>query len=59
MPETEESPVTGIEAFPMVPYQTETRIIKKVAIQPADLKVFGEAVASAIREEGGWRRVLS
>lgn len=29
MPETEESPVTGIEAFPMVPYQTETRIIKK------------------------------
>lgn len=29
MPETEGSPVTGIEAFPMVPYQTETRIIKK------------------------------
>lgn len=53
MPETEGSHVTGIEAFPIVPFQKETRILKKVEIQPADLKVFREAIASALAEKEG------
>ncbi len=56
IPDVESESVTGIETFPIVPYAKNTRIIKKVAVEKADLKEFTGAVAAALtgqENEGG------
>ncbi len=58
IPEVESESVTGIETFPIAPYEKDTRIVKKVELQPGDLKVFSEAVASALSSKGGEGGVL-